>query len=309
MSEIYFETPLKSTNVRDIGVKPRMTRTALRFMWRWAPWLTRRMILRLFFAPLAYRTSTEEAACLEQGEVFQFSVHDKIIHAWKWGQGPAVLMVHGWNGRGAQFHRFVPALVEAGYTAIAIDGPAHGDSTGRSTSYFEFTDTVRTLLTHFPQFNIQGLIGHSFGADAVINSLAKEGLALNTVCIAPVLRLRELLFDTFSRLGVPASIFNGIIGDFERRYGYDLRRDNPYRLLGHLRANVLIVHDMDDRTAPFGDSKEQSESHSHVTLHVTKGLGHRRVLSDSTVIKVSLDHLIGWNESQFRAEALSSLTA
>lgn len=156
MSQIYFDGPLDSTNVRNKKIKPQVTRKVLRFMWRWAPRLTQRVILRLFFTPLFYRNSAQEAACLEEGEPFQFFVHDKIIHAWKWGQGPAVLMVHGWNGRGAQWCRFVPALVEAGYTAIAIDGPAHGDSTGRFTSYFEFTDTVRTLLTRFAELNVHG---------------------------------------------------------------------------------------------------------------------------------------------------------
>jgi len=40
------------------------------------------------------------------------------IKAWKWGSGPSVLLVHGWNGRGMQLGRFVDPLLAAGYQVI-----------------------------------------------------------------------------------------------------------------------------------------------------------------------------------------------
>lgn len=293
MSEYYLKVHTSSTNVRIYTVKQRVISVLLRFFWRLVPELANRCILRLFFAPVRYRQSAEEKACLERGEPFQVRVHDKTIQAWKWGQGPGVLLVHGWNGRGAQFHGFIAPLVTAGYTAIAFDGPAHGNSSGRITSYFEFTDVVRTLLSQKCALNIKGIIAHSFGAAAAINSLDKDRPAITAICIAPVLRLREFIINTFQRFGIPQEIYNGLIGNFEERFGYDLAHDNPVILLGRLSAPLLIVHDTDDRAVPFRDSQDISQKHKHIALHATQGLGHLRVLSDRAVINTSLHYLGG----------------
>src|SRR5215208_5699212 len=60
------------------------------------------------------------------------------LYATAWGAGPTVLLVHGWEGRGAQLGAFVDPLVAAGYRVVALDGPAHGDSPGRTTTGPEF---------------------------------------------------------------------------------------------------------------------------------------------------------------------------
>ena len=41
--------------------------------------------------------------------------------AWRWGQGPVVLLVHGFEGNRAQFAAFVEALVERGFAAVALN--------------------------------------------------------------------------------------------------------------------------------------------------------------------------------------------
>lgn len=284
MKEVYFNTHKISTNVRTGWIRQSVTHALFKFAWRWIPGLTRWLALRLFFAPSGYPTSSVEKACLKQGRPFQIQVNDKTIQGWKWGNGPAVLLVHGWNGRGIQFHGFIPPLVQAGYTAISIDGPAHGASTGRITSYFEFTDTVRSLLSENRNLGITGIIAHSFGAAAVINAMAKEGLALNMVWIAPVLRLRELLFNTLDQYGIPRSIYTSLIGEFETRFGYHLKSDNPCRLVAGLSGSAMIVHDVKDRTAPFEASDEQARKHDNISLHATNGLGHRKIMTDAKVI-------------------------
>ena len=255
------------------------------------PGITRKVLRRLFMATGSYALKEEESACLSRGRPFQIKVHDKLIHAWRWGRGPGILMVHGWNGRGAQFHRFVEPIVAAGFTAIAIDGPGHGRSGGSTSSYFEFTDAVRAFLSPQRGLNIQALIGHSFGAAAIINALEKEKLDLRSVCIAPVLRLREILMSTFERFGVPAQIHTAIIAEFETRFGYNLVEDNPPRLIGKLTAPVLIIHDAEDRTASCSDAREQAQAHRHVALHTTRGLGHRRILAEAQVIEAVLKHI------------------
>lgn len=291
MSDYYFKTQNKSTNVRVDKMVPRVTALLFQLLWNWAPGFTRWLTLRMFFAPTAYAINPEEKACIEKGHAFQIQLKEKVVHAWRWGQGPAVLLVHGWSGRGIQFHRFVDPLVQAGYTAIALDMPAHGASTGRITSYFEFTDTLRLILSKPQGWPIAGIIAHSFGAAATINALAKEKRDLNAVCIAPILKLRELLLDTFTRLGLPKEIFTSLIKEFEAQFGYHLKTDNPNQLIGALPGQTLLVHDENDRTVAFSDSAYQTQNHAHLRLYATRGLGHRRILTDDTVVRACLAHI------------------
>ncbi|MDT1028360.1 alpha/beta hydrolase, partial [Pseudomonas paraeruginosa] len=53
------------------------------------------------------------------------------LSAWRWGEGPAVLLLHGWGGRPTQFAHLSEQLVGAGYCVFALDAPAHGRSPGR----------------------------------------------------------------------------------------------------------------------------------------------------------------------------------
>ncbi len=288
MNDYYMNSTSDGTNVRFINWRWGLMNALLRFCWFWMPHRTAGFVRNRFMATRSPALTEEEAACLDRGRSFEVRVHHRRIRAWKWGSGPGILLVHGWNGRGAQFHRFVEPVVRAGYAAIAMDGPGHGQSDGRTTSYFEFSDMVRAFLSPELGLNIRGIVGHSFGAAAVINGLEKEGLGLKAVCIAPVLRLRELLLRTFRRFGVPAAIYDRIIGDFEARFGYSLAADDPHKLIGRLTAPVLIIHDEDDRAAAFDDSAHCARVLDHVRLFATRGLGHLRILGDDAVIAAAL---------------------
>ena len=292
MSKAYFNTHGTSTNVRIKQLRQALFHGTLSLAGRWMPDLTRRLVLQLLAGPTSYKASAAERVFLDTGQAFHVMVNGKRIKAWRWGAGPAVLMIHGWNGRGVQFQGFVAPLVAAGYTAIAVDGPAHGQSDGRITSYFEFTDTLRTFLDPGQSLNIKGAIGHSFGAGALINALAKDRHTLHAVFIAPVLQLRELFCATVREFGIPAAMSDQFIADFEKQFGYSLTEDNPHRLLDQVYSQILIVHDTDDRTVSLSESKKHAAPHGHMALHVTQGLGHRRILSDVDVIRASINHIV-----------------
>src|SRR5882724_4574089 len=48
----------------------------------------------------------------------------------RWGKGPLVVLVHGWNGRASQLGAFVEPLVRAGLQVVAFDAPGPGASAG-----------------------------------------------------------------------------------------------------------------------------------------------------------------------------------
>ena len=282
-----------STNVRINYFMQLATRTMLNLYWNISPSMAKRLVKKHFFKPADYRTTTAEKRILGNGSKFQIDIHDKTIQGWKWGKGPGILFVHGWNGRGIQFYRFFQSLRRAGFAIITFDAPGHGESTGRTSSYFEWTDTVRAILNPSNGHNIRGIIAHSLGGSAVINALSKEKVSVPTVLIAPALKLKQILFNTFNLYGIPSVIYRKVIEEFEHRFGYTLEGDNPVNLIPAIDTDVLIVHDQQDEAVPFLDSEELCEILPKVRLFETDGLGHRRILTDQKLIELITEYIIG----------------
>ncbi|MEJ2363421.1 MAG: alpha/beta hydrolase [Deltaproteobacteria bacterium] len=70
-----------------------------------------------------------------------------------------------------------------------------------------------------------------------------------------------------------------------------MQRDNPINLLRKIDSKILIVHDKNDPTIPYDDSREISERFPNIELHTTERLGHKKILTESSVVNSALDYL------------------
>jgi pimeloyl-ACP methyl ester carboxylesterase len=291
MTKYFYNTNNISTNVRDNNLKQQSFRSLLNFLWKYAPGLSKAIVKKMFFSPATYRTRSLEKKYLNEGREFEVSVNGKMIKCWKWGKGPGILLAHGWNGRGIQLQPFIKPLTEAGYTVYAFDAPGHGKSPGKTSSYFEYSDVIRSFFRSHGNLNIQGAIAHSFGAAAVLCGMAKEGYPLETVLIAPALKLDEILTNTFNSYGCPLPIVQTLIQEYEDQFGYNFEEDAPYNLLSHIDSSILVIHDTEDMTVPYADSLEASRNFRNISLHTTRGLGHKKILFDSATIEFVIGHI------------------
>nr|MBA3542137.1 hypothetical protein [Deltaproteobacteria bacterium] len=117
----------------------RLTRAALQAAYIVSGDLGTTLAERLFTSPRRHPRPDREKAILATARPFTVDValrsprwrgHHIDVAAWRWGHGPTVLLVHGWEGRGSQLGSFVEPLVAAGLSVVAFDAPAHGDSAG-----------------------------------------------------------------------------------------------------------------------------------------------------------------------------------
>ena len=281
----------KSTYVRTLNFKHSAIRSFLILCRLLAPAMAVRFVKKHVFRPAAYQTSPEEKRTLDTGSTFQIEIHGKTIQGWKWGKGPSILFVHGWNGRGIQLHRFFDLVTQAGYSVVTFDAPAHGESSGHTSSYFEWTDTIRAILNSH-HFEIVAMVGHSLGGSAVINALSKEQISMPTALIAPVFKLKEILYSTFKLYGIPEAVYRRAIAEYERRFGYTMQNDNPHRLLSTLDNDLFVIHDRQDQAIPFQDSKDMAMNWPNIHIKETEGLGHRRILTDNDVVEAVVGYLI-----------------
>lgn len=284
-------TPENSTTVRT-NLSLELARTALHLAFRLGDSLGGSLAARLFTSPRRYPRPDRERAVLATGHPFTVDValsapgwrgaHRRIA-AWKWGVGPAVLLVHGWEGRGSQLGAFVEPLVDAGMSVIAFDAPGHGDSTGRQMYLTDQADTIAAVAAAVGP--LHGIIAHSFGAAAVLLAGRRNGVtAARNAFIAPNVVLDDgfFQFTQFMQLG-----------GHERRCledriglvaGVHPAALTVERLVGDRDEALLVIHDDGDRDVSAVQGRRLTATWPGAALETTTGLGHRRILRDAGVV-------------------------
>ena len=109
--------------------------------------------------------------------------------------GHKVLFVHGWNGRSSQFYNIVEMLSEIGYDITAIDLPGHGRSSRTTTNLPEITDLISEVTESRGPYH--GIVCHSFGGVAALNSVRLGNTFERLVLISPGIFEIKPMFKTF----------------------------------------------------------------------------------------------------------------
>jgi len=253
---------------------------------RIAPALAHRYFLRLFFTPLRYVVPEKERKAEEYAEKFDFEVGGKKIQGYTWGTGQAyVLFVHGWAGRATQFRRFVKPMVAAGFRMIAFDGPAHGNSEGRSTTILEFEEALKKIYAR--EGIPVAIIAHSFGGGATLFS-AMHGLPVKKLINISSPTIGDEIISTYLKAinGSPAT---GIFfKDYMlKTYGKSFDEFTALYFVKHLPqpVDLLLIHDEDDKEVTIKHPEELIRIYPRAKLVRTSGLGHTRILKDEGVIR------------------------
>jgi pimeloyl-ACP methyl ester carboxylesterase len=252
---------------------------------RLSPTLAGRLAARLFARPTRHERPARERELIARGTRVPLPGG---LHATAWGAGPSVLLVHGWEGRGAQLGAFVDPLVAAGYRAVALDGPAHGDSPGRSTTGPEFASAL--VATHDVVGPLAAVVGHSFGGFASLLAVSRGLPTGRIVTIGTPASVPEVLRDFRRLIRLPERALPSMIRALEARVHAPMASFEVEAFAPNIQVPVLVVHDTDDREVPYADGPRLA----HVLgarLLTTNGLGHRRILFASDVVAAIVEFI------------------
>lgn len=285
-------TPKNSTTVRSQNLL-RLTRAALQTAFVLSDDLGSSFAERLFTSPRRYARPDRERAVLATGRPFEVDVvlrsprwqggHARVA-AWRWGLGPTVLLVHGWEGRGSQLGAFVEPLVAAGLSVVAFDAPAHGDSSGQRLYLTDLADAVADVAASVGP--LHAIVAHSFGAAAVLLAGQRHGLDVaRNALISP----NVLIDDAVARFAQTLALDADERRRFEQALvassGVDLETLHLDQLIEGRDAGMLVVHDREDREVPLRHGDQLAASWPNAQLVLTEGLGHRKILRDPAVIE------------------------
>lgn len=271
--------PENSTNVRSQLLWVRRLLGALELV---STELAARTAWWLWRSPRRFDAPARERELLAKATALRIPVASGHLSGWRWGEGPPVLLVHGWEGRGAQLGSFVEPLVDAGFSVWTFDAPAHGATAGRTASLPAFADAV--AATARASGPLAGLVAHSMGAAASAWALAGGLDCRRVVFVAPP--DASLVLERFQRLvGISDRVRRRMECLLEEVYGTHLSEVSGPRLGESIRAPLLVVHDRDDQFVPWSDGQAFASSWTRASLMSTEGLGHHRILRDLGVIR------------------------
>lgn len=276
-----FSSPENSTTVRfetkppPSGPVPKLITGALRL----APFLQQPVLTRLFLTPLRPKKRPAPQAGRLLGRV-RIAEREILVRAR--GSGPAVLLVHGWQGSSAHVHSLGTALAASGFTAISFDMPAHGETKGNTTSIAEFIEAIFEVAELVGP--LHAVVAHSLGATAAALAIDR-GLAVQAAAlIAPMVSF-DFALDEFSKmLGLDSTLREKTARGAEARLGLS-RQEADLRTINIGHRPLLLVHDENDTRTPPGYTDQLHELWSGSHLLQTEGLGHRRILDDLSTVK------------------------
>ncbi len=285
-----------STTVRSqTGV--RWTRAALHAAYLLSDNLGVSFAERLFTTPRRHARPQRERAIVATGRRVSVPVTLRSprwdgatteVAAWRWGIGPTVLLVHGWEGRGSQLGALVEPLVAAGLSVVAFDAPAHGDSPGHRLYLTDLADAVTDVAAAVGP--VHAIVAHSFGCAAVVLAHARGGVdASRNVMLAPNV-LIDRAVERFARtVGLAETDLAAFAQAIATSTGVPIESLGLDRLVARRDAGLLVIHDRDDREVPVVHGERLAATWPNARLLTTAGLGHRRILRDPAVIQEVVD--------------------
>ena len=228
-----------------------------------------------------------------QATTIEIQVDGLAIHGYQWNaeSDKKILILHGFESRAYNFDRYVTPLLNKGYGVVAMDGKAHGNSEGKTTTAPEYAEMIKVLEAKLGKFD--GFISHSFGGIALcLYQENHNNPAAKMVLIAPATETKSAI-DLFSHFfGLNARIKESIYAYIKNKSGNDISHYSINRIAPKLANPILWIHDKDDDITPLSDVKPLlAISPSHIEFMFTEGLGHRKIYKDPVVMKRIIDFI------------------
>lgn len=247
---------------------------------RVSPALAGRAAFRLFCTPRRQNIRVEDRDFLNRAQAETLLLENIAISAYTWlpvgkSLNRSVLLLHGWESHSGRWRKYVPELLEAGYTVMAFDAPAHGRSGGNVINLPLFS---RVLSAFVAQKGVPyALVGHSLGGAAVIMGMAAFGAprVQKAVVMASFAESSRVLRDFGALLGLNEQVLGAVGNQILRQGGIPIE---AYSVEGKAASLTdvrgLVIHDRDDDVAPLAEGMAIAKAWN-ARLIETQGLGHR----------------------------------
>ncbi len=217
-----------------------------------------------------------------------------------------IICVHGWEGRGTNFYKFIPKLTSKGFRVLAPDFPMHGKTSGTETGCHAFGFSLNCILNYIKVPAI--LLVHSLGNGAActnyyISDEKTRNQIKGFIGIGVPDKFTDYIRNFGNMMGLDEYTNNLFLEKNSERLGIDIKYFVVSDTIKYFNYPCLIVHDDKDKEVSIewaiNSSKYIQQKYQtykigdkeYPCLHKTSGLGHRRILRDDGVVDVVVDFI------------------
>jgi pimeloyl-ACP methyl ester carboxylesterase len=205
-------------------------------------------------------------------ETFYHNEHHFQTYIWE-GNETKILLVHGWESNAARWQKTLPHLQKSGSTIIAIDAPAHGQSSGKEFNvplYAEFIN--KAVQKYHPTI----IIGHSIGGAACVyhQHLFPETSIQKMVILGAPSDLQTLINNYIAMLSLNEKMIPLLENRFVNRFNFKLEDFSGKKFASNFTVKGLIAHDTADNVVAFEEGEKIASTWKNSEFIATNGLGH-----------------------------------
>ena len=207
-----------------------------------------------------------------QTETFQQEGHSFQTYTWK-GNGTVILLVHGWESNASRWENLLPYLKKSGSTIIAIDGPAHGLSSGKEFNIPQYAEFIHIAVEKFkPEY----LIGHSIGGKTCLyyQSVYQNDALKKMVILGSPSDFNIILNNYITLLSLNSKISKALEDHYLDTFKLKLDLFSGKLFASKIKTKGLIAHDIDDTVVLFEEGKKIAGAWENARFIETTGLGH-----------------------------------
>jgi len=250
---------------------------------------TSRLLIKVLPAPMSSQVVRALAArtrrptvhgpqldAMSRAEMLRYGRGGRNV-AWSWGDGPLVILVHGWNGSAAQLSPLAANLATRGFRCVAIDVTGHGASVGSRTGWRHFIDDIAALSAQLGG-EVHAYVGHSAGGLAMMAARVTRGVrAGKYVCVCSPSHPFPPIRAIQQQLDPAQSVLTACQDDIARQLGAGWQQlesgwayagAGPDLLLFYDEADRFVDHTEGDRIGMWcpGSTLVKSTAHGHTKV-------------------------------------------
>ncbi len=201
-------------------------------------------------------------------------LRDINIRCYHWkGEGPTVLLAHGWESKAARWKKLIKKLISKKFNVVALDAPAHGQS---GSTYFYAPLYAEMIAQVANQYQPSFIVGHSIGgfASTYYAALHRLPSLQRMVIMGAPAELEHSIQIYQQMLGLSDAVMEGMERVFVKKFGHDFKYYSGPTLVQNMDTPVLIIHDQDDAAVPYAAAEAYAKHWPNNQLITTKDAGH-----------------------------------
>jgi pimeloyl-ACP methyl ester carboxylesterase len=254
---------------------------------------------KLFFSPRKGKLTDDNRQTLSSATWETLLLRDMNIQTYCWkGEKDTILLAHGWESNSARWQQMIKKLRKSGYTVVALDAPAHGESGSKYFNAFLYAEMIEVVAKRFEP---AAIVGHSVGAFATAYyavhqlhpSPTESGFPVSTVkrliLMASPSELNQIFDKFLGFFKVNNRVRRGFYENLKQKFGKPIEYFSIKERVKSLTVKGLIIHDKTDDICNFVDGENIHANWQGSEFIATEGYGH--TLRNDKVYSMVVEYL------------------